>query len=442
MPDRREIETEETSHRISGVRMPIITGFLIIGSFFGALGVWGGSAPLESAAIAQGTVSVDSSRKTIQHLEGGIVAEILVRDGDTVSPEQPLVRLDNTRAKATLDLLRGRMTATRALEARLKAERDKRNAVTFPASLVDQRHIPQVAETIEGQRKIFNSRKDALASQIAIQNRRIGQLAEEISGLHGQIKAETTQLGLINTEIRDLNSLVAKGWARKPRLLSLKRRSAEIEGSLSQNKARIARAKQTIDEIRLRIEDLHTTAHNKAVVELREVQSEVFDLSERMRAAEDVLNRTSITAPIAGTVVGLQVHTTGGVVSPGDTLMQIVPAKDRLIVEARVDPSDIDVVHPGLTAQVRLTPLNARNTAPLEGKLIAISADRLTDQRSGQTFYLARIELIEPTSANLGGASLYPGMPAEVMIVTGARTMLGYLLEPMAMSLRRAFREN
>lgn len=423
-------------------RPAILAGISIVIAFFGIFGAWAAFVPLNSAAVAPGTVSVDSNRKTIQHLEGGIVDQILVKDGDVVKAGQPLIRLDVTRSKATRALLQGRLIAARALQARLIAQRDGANEILFPHSLLSQRDDPRVEEAIKGQRSIFQAQAEALKSQVAIQKQRIAQLAEEILGLEGQIRAEETQIKLIRDELDDIRTLVDKGIARKPRLLALQREAAKIEGSRSQNRARIARAKQSIGETNLRILDLRTVMVNEAVGKLREVQAEQIDLAERIAAADDVLKRTVIIAPLAGTVVGLQIHTAGGVIAPGEALLNIVPSGDRLIIEAQVDPLDIDVVQPGLEAQVRLTPFSARSSVPIAGRVMSVSADRLTEERSGRAYYLARVELDKDVDKVLDGATLYPGMPAEVMIVTGERTALAYLFKPIYAGLNSAFRED
>jgi HlyD family type I secretion membrane fusion protein len=425
----------------TGVRGAIISGSVIILVFFGGFGVWAALAPLTSAAIAPGSVSVDNNRKTIQHLEGGIIGAILVRDGEVVRRDQVLIRLDATRPLATLDMLKGRRLAGSALEARLIAERDGRAEVQFPNNLVAQASETKMTETLDGQINIFRARRKAIASQVKIQELQISQILEEIGGLKGQIRAENLQQKLIRSEIADVRMLVGKGLARKPRLLVLQRRLAEVEGSRSRNQASIARAKQRIGEARIRITEIRTNLLNEVLVELRNVRAELFDLSERIRAAEDVLGRTDIRAPLAGTVVGLQVHTRGGVIAPGAALMDIVPSDEKLVIEANVDPIDIDVVHRGLEAQVRITAFSMRNAKPLKGRVMSVSADRLIDERTGQAYYRARIELTENPAKAFEGATLYPGMPAEVMIVTGARTALGYIFNPISSSFNRAFRE-
>jgi len=424
-----------------GVRGAIIAGSATIILFFGGLGTWAALAPLESAAIASGSVSVDIKRKTIQHLEGGIVGAILVRDGEVVRRGQVLIHLDVTRPQAARNLLNGRRLAAQALEVRLIAERDGKAEIQFPSSLVKQVGESKLVDSLGGQLNIFRARQKTIAGQVKIQEQRIAQISEEIEGLKGQIRAEDMQQKLIRSEIADLNLLVEKGFARKPRLLALQRRLSEIEGSQSHNRAEIARAKQSIGETQTRISEIRTKLLNEVVIELRDVQAELFDLAARIGTAEEVLRRTDIRAPLAGTVVGLRVHTKGGVIAPGAALMDIVPSNEKLVIEANVDPTDIDVVRPGLKAQVRLTAFSMRNAKPVAGRVTSVSADRLIDERTGQAYYRARIELTEDPAKAFKGAALYPGMPAEVMIVTGARSALAYIFNPISSSLNRAFRQ-
>ena len=425
-----------------GIARPVTIGIAVVVAFFGGIGGWAAVATLESAAIAPGVVSVASSRKTVQHLEGGIIGQILVRDGDEVTTGQVLIRLEETQPRATLDLLRGRRRAAAALEARLIAERDGNDGVGFPDWLLDEGDDPEVRAAIDGEMSIFVARARTLASQVAVLGQRIAQFGEEIIGLEGQLAAEDTQLALIADEMAAVVVLLEKGLERKPRLLALQRREAEIQGSRSANLAAIARVRQSIGEARLRIGELDTARINEVVEQLRETQNALFDLSERLNAAEDVMRRTEIRAAQDGTIVNLQVHTPGGVIAPGAPLMDIVPSGDTLIIEARVDPRDIDVVHWGLPARVRLTAYNQRNSVPMDGRVISVSADNIIDQRTGQAYYLARIKLDKDPSEVMAGVSLYPGMQAEVMIVTGKRTVLEYLLAPLSRSIDRALRED
>jgi membrane fusion protein, epimerase transport system len=419
-----------------------IIGAAIVAMFFGVFGTWAAMAPLNTAAIASGEVMVDGRRKTIQHFEGGIVSEILVKDGTVVKTGQVLVRLQQTQAQAMLSLVDGRSIAARALAARLTAERDGRETLTFPAVMRAAEKDPQVGEAMDGQRRIFDARRDSLASRTALLRKRDAQVRTEISGLRAQIKADDRQLELIEEELAGIRSLVQRGLVAKPRLLALERRAAEIGGNRGKNVAAVARAEQSIGETRLKIEELRTERLNEVVRELREVESQLQDLGERRSASSDVLSRTEIRAPIGGTVVGLKVATSGGVIAAGEAIMDIVPTDSRLIVEAKVSPQDIDVVRAGLAAQVRFTALSQRNTVPVDGEVVSVSADRLSDQFTPEGYYLARIGLPAGIQEFLGDVTLQPGMQAEVMIATGANTALGYFMKPIAESFNRAFRED
>ncbi|MDA0262055.1 MAG: HlyD family type I secretion periplasmic adaptor subunit [Proteobacteria bacterium] len=425
-----------------GIAGPARLGFAVILLFFVGFGAWAALAPLESAAIAMGSVSVESQRKTVQHLEGGIIREILVRDGDRVEQGQVMLRLDETQTDATVDLLRKRFDVAQALFARLSAQRDASARIAFPDQLTARYTDPDVRDIITSQDNIFQARRQSLDGQVGILNQRAAQLLEEILGLEGEIAAQDRQIELLKEEIADLKQLWERRLIPKARLLERQSRLAEIEGRRSQSVAGIARARQSIGESRMRMTELTTTMVNEAVDQLGRVQGELLDLGERLNAAQDVRKRTEIVAPQAGTVVGLRVHTTGGVISPGQELLDIVPSGDRLIIEAQIDPQDIDIVHKGLNAHVRLTSFSQRSAVPIAGRVISVSADRLTDERSGFSYYLAKVALTEDPYEILDGAVLYPGMPDEVMIVTGSRTALDYLLRPITSSLRRSMRES
>ena len=424
-----------------GLKIPVTIGITVILLFFGAFGAWAMLAPLESAAIAPGVVSVESKRKTIQHLEGGIVGEIRVKDGDEVNAGDELVVLDETQPRAALALINSRYLAARALEARLIAERDGQDTITFPPVLNGQRGDQEIAEIIEGQTNIFNARRRSIKGQTAIMEKRVAQFNEEIEGLKGQAKAQEKQLELANDEIESFQKLFDKGLSDKSRLRQLQRELAQVTGAHSKNIAAIAGARQNINEAQLQISELKTKFLNEVVQQLGDVQKEIYELNEKIRSAEDVLKRTVIRAPMAGTIVGLQVHTVGGVIAPGQALLDIVPKDEQLVVEAYINPDDIDIVEPGLTAQVRLTALSRRHTLPIEGHVLTVSADRLTNERTGEAYYLARVLLPDNVSELLGEEVLYPGMKAEVMIVTGARTTFEYLSRPITRSMNRAFRE-
>ncbi len=421
---------------------PIMAAMVVILVFCGGLGAWAALAPLDSAAIALGRVTVAGNRKTVQHLEGGIIDELRVKEGDELEKGKVLIRLDDTQARAQLELHRIRHDTLLAREARLLAERDDAGAIAFPASLTSRQHQTAVEKLLAGERAVFAARRRAMQGRIDIFRKRIVQLGKEIMSLEAQVAAEREQLGLIEEELDSVGKLVDKGLMDKTRLLALKRAAAELKGSRGEHQGLIARAQQRIGETELQIIDLENSTMNQVVSELSDVQGDLVDVRERLKAAKDVLARTEIRAPQAGLVVGLNVHTESGVVAPGQRLLDIVPKDDVLVVEAEVDPNDIDVVRVGLSAQVRLTAFKQRSTPPLEGGVTRVSADSFTHEHTGATYFLVRIAIDPMESEKLDGGELYPGMPAEVMIVTGEQTALEYMLAPIRDSFRRAFRED
>lgn len=425
---------------------PPIAGTVLAGAaaaalFLGGFGLWAATAPLDSAAVAEGSVVVEGRRKTVQHLEGGIVGEILVAEGSRVRPGDPLVRLDATQARSVLEGLRSRRDELSAREARLRAELDRAGAIAFPAELLDRPDEPRVAALLAGQRELFAARRDSLGGQINILEQRKAQLDAEVAALRAQIAGGDRQLGHLGQEAEDVRGLVAKGLERKPRLLALEREIARLEASRGEQEALIARALQRRGEADLQIIDLRNRRNEEAAGELREVQAELAELSERLRAAADVLARSTVVAPTAGVVVDLRVHTEGGVVGPGEPILDIVPADEPLLIEAKVRPLDIDSVRVGLPAEVRLTAFKRRTTPTLSGDVVHVSADSLADPHTGAASYVAHVAIDRGELEAAGGLELHPGMPAEVMIVTGRRTALDYLLAPIEESFARAFRE-
>ncbi len=416
-------------------------GLLTIIIAFGGFGTWAALASLDSAAIAPGVVVVESDRKSVQHLEGGLVKDILVRDGHRVEKGDVLIRLEDTHARALHDIVRGELDAARAEESRLIAERDDRNDVVFPDELLARARVAKVRKALEGQRSLFNARRNALRGQVAILEQSIAQFREEIEGLKSQQAAREQQLKILRDELRGLRKLLAQGNVPRNEVLAYERRIAELSGEKGRFMADVARAEQGIGEARLRIGQLRKTVREEVVAKLREVQERIFGLEERLVAAEDVLGRTEVRAPSAGIVMGMRAHTTGGVITPGQEILQVVPVGDRLIIQARVDPVDIDDVAIGQQASVRLTAFKMRSTPIIVGTLINLSADRLVDEHDGTPYYLARIEVSKEELAGLGDLALQPGMPVEALIKTGARTALGYMLSPLTENMGLAFRE-
>lgn len=420
----------------------ISLGIVLSILLFGVFGMWAALWPLATGAVAPGKVVLDTNRKTIQHLEGGIVKELLVREGQMVNAGDVLVRLDATTANARRDAQRSQYISARATEARLIAERDDDAAVTFPQELLalDGRDT-EVTEQLDTQRRLFTTRKANLKEQMDALQQRINQGSEEINGLRQQVAAAGEQMRLLNEEIAMVQSLVNSGNAVRSRLLALQRSLAQISGARGEASANIGRVNQQMNEARVNLANKKTEYLNQVVTELKDAQVQASNLSEQLRSSEAIAQRIDITAPLSGQVVGLNVHTVGGVIGPGEKIMDIVPTGDKLVVEAQVNPQDIDNVHEGLKARVRLTAYKQRRIRAVEGTVITVSADRFEDEQTGRAYFTTRVEIPTEEIADLKNVELTPGMPAEVLIVTGSRTMLSYLLDPIRYGFGRAFRE-
>lgn len=422
-------------------RKSIRFGMFVFVAVFIFFGAWAAFAPLHSAAIAEGTVMLAGNRKTIQHLEGGIIEEILVREGDLVAAGQILMVLDETTAKANLELIVGQYLAAKATESRLVAERDNLETIGFDHEITDNASKPEIQTIIQSQQSLFESRKGAASGQVDILNQRIKQFDDEIRGLQSQESSTRSQLRLIKEEIDVVLKLLEKGQGTKPRLLALQRRDAELNGIQGEYIAQIAKARQAITEAQLEITNIRTKFLNEVVAELKETEVQLADLLERRKAAQDKLDRTVITAPSSGVITDLKFYTIGGVIGPGEKIVDIVPQDDKLVIEAHVALNDIDVVRPGQEARIRLRVYKTRKVPQVHGTVQQVSPDRFVNERTGQAFYKARI-LVDPKALEkLKDIELYPGMPTDVLIVTGSRTFLQYLIAPITDTLQHSFRE-
>jgi HlyD family secretion protein len=427
---------------LARARELVLAGTALVGIFVIGFGTWSAMAPLESAAIAMGSVVSESSRKTVQHLEGGIIREIRVHDGDAVHAGQILVRLEDTKARTMLETLEGQLWDAKAREARLVSERDGADQIVFPPELVPDDAAPTLAAALSGQQKIFETRRMLQDSKIAAIHERINQVNAEIGGHEAEVVGLRKRTVLLQEEIAGIRELVSKGLERKPRLLQLERDMAEMEGKIGDTTAQIARAKQSIAEAEVDILSLRNDRQKEIADELRETQKKRHELQEQVQAAADVLARTEVKAPESGVVTDLHVHTPGGVVAAGEALLDLVPDADRLVVEAQVRPEDIDRVHEGLAAQVRLLPYKQRRTPPIDATVIYVSADRLVDKHTNLPYYAVKLRVDEAALAALGDdVKMVPGMPSEAMIKTGVSTVAIYALSPILDSFHRAFRE-
>ena len=420
------------------IRLGVI-GAIIVFGFFGS---WSVLAPLESAAVARGTVVLDSNKKTVQHLEGGIISDILVREGQRVEKGDVLIRLSETAAKARNEILKTQYITALATKERLEAERDGTDLSFKDDIFIEDKDDPDVKTVLDTQRRLYEARQKSLQGELNVLDQRINQSKEEIGGLEAQKAAAKEQLDYLAEEIATVKKLLDKGQALRPRLLSLQRQQAEIRGRRGEYQAMMARAHKTITETELQKINTRNKRLGEIVDKLREAQTTVADLKERISASKDILKRIEITAPLTGYVTDLKFFTVGGVIGSGEPIMDIVPIDDELVIEARVSPQDIDVVHKGLKAKVRLSAFKARKVPMLRGEVVNVSADKFMDRATHQSFYKARIRIDPEILKKVKGIEqLYPGMPAEVLIVTGERTFLSYLISPITDSFVRAFRE-
>lgn len=431
---------EEESLNIA--RKPIIIGMWATLLLFGSFIIWGSTAKIYSTAIANGKIVVDSNKKIIQHLEGGIIEEIYIKGGDKVNAGDKLIRLSETSAKANQELLNKQLFALKATKIRLMSERDSKTDVNFSNLPKEYQDDQEFIKILGGELELFNIRKKSLNERIDILTQKKEQLKNEINGLKSQENAVDQRISMLSEESESLDQLYKDRIISKNRYLELKKQTAELEGNKGQYTANIAKVSQAISETELEITNIKTEKLNEILKELQEVQTKIADLEERTSASSDILTRTLITAPVSGIINNLKYHTKGGVISPGAEILEIIPQDEELIVEVRVNPQDIDVVTVGLNSKVRLSAYKSKAVPMLAGQVINVSADSFEDQQSGLSFFVARIKINDEEISKLtGDVRLYPGMPVESYIVTGSRTFLQYLFDPITISMRRAFRE-
>ena len=435
-------ETIEPPKVWSALRPVVLVGAAIVFVFVTVGLGWGGLAPIAGAAIANGVVSPDGRRRTVQHLEGGIIRQILVTAGAHVEAGDPLIVLEETQALAAHERILSQQRTYGAMEARLEAEQRLDEELVFPDWLASQNSNPAATEIIETQRTLFSARRRAQETRASILQQRVAQLDEEITGMEAQSVSQRRQLELIASELEDVQQLYDQGNALRTRLLSLQRQEADISGNLGANLAAISRSRQAIGEAELQIINLEADRLDEIANELNQVRFEQASIEQELMRTQDILSRTSITAPISGIVVQSRFFTIGGVIRPGEPVLDIVPQEEELLIDAQVSPIDIDNVEVGMKAQVILSAYSQRRLPRIEGRVRSISADTLMNEATGMTYFLARVEVDPAQLEGLeGGVILSPGMPAEVFILTGERTAIEYLLEPFIQSFRRAFRE-
>ena len=423
----------------SGMKFFFI-GWIVIFMVFGGLGAWSIFAPFEGAVLASGSVAVENQNKAVQHLEGGIVAEILVREGTQVEEGELLIRLDGTTIEAQLASLDAQLTDLIAREARLKAERDGRSDVTPRTGAEAVTEAPEMADALTSQKTLLTARAKSRATQISILEQRIQQLQRRVEGLKAEVLSKTQQSLIIDEEVSGLEELEAEGLTPKSRLLALRRERSALMGSAESLRAEIAATEVQMGEARLEKLRLTEGFQEEVIGELTQVQTELASLLQERTAAVDRLGRLDIRASQSGRVLGVRTHTVGGVIQGGEPIMHIVPRDDRLVATVRILPQDIDKITIGQVARLRFSAFSMRETPEVEGKVLKVSADAVVDEKTGMSFYEVVVEL--PSQTPLGDQFvLVPGMPVEAMMQTESRNALSYLTKPLTDSIAKTFRE-
>jgi len=423
----------------TSVRGPIFLAALIMGVALGGFAFWAVRAPLDQGIVSQGIVNIAGHRKAVQHLRGGVVKEILIKNGDYVRAGDPLIRLDEVQVKTELGQLRSQYLAVRANEARLFAERDDKNSIKFSGELISAKE-ESAAEFMRAQRELFITRRKTMASEVAIYQESIAALSEQLEGVRNLEKGKAHQISLYEEQIQSMRALIEKGYVARVQIFDLERALAGVIGSRGEDLGNIARLQKNIGETKLKILYIRQTQLKEIQTQLEQLQRELASLKERLIAAEDAVKRVVITSPAEGHVMGLNVYTQGGVIQSGVELMSIVPVGASLILDVQIQPKDIDSVHVGLKATVRLTALNRNTTPTIDGTVTTVSADRFVDSH-GTAYYAAQVAITNESMEKIGDLRIQPGMPADVIIRTGERTLMEYLFKPIADRFALALKE-
>ena len=418
-------------------------GYLGVAALVLGLFGWAAVSPIKGAVIAPGFVAVDGKPAVIQHLDGGVVGEILVRDGVRVQAGDPLIRLDPTEIDASREIVEVQLNETRARVERLKAERDGLDAIVFPDDLLAAAATePRVARAVDGQRKLFEARRDALRGNTAQLRERVRQANDQIGGSSALVRANNEQIRKLEQERVAKQEIVDKGFLAKPAVLAIEREQLRLRGDVESRQAEIDRLRAQISETRTQIAQLERDRQAEVLTELRQAEAEASGFREQLTAATAQAGRVTITAPVSGTVHNLAITTTGGVIQPGLELMQIIPSDSELVVLTQVAPQDVDQVYIGQEARVRLSAFNARTTPELYASVARIAPDRLIDEATGFPYYEVEVDIPPDQLARLSETQvLLPGMPAESFMQTESRSVLNYLMKPALDAMQRAGRE-
>lgn len=425
-------------------RKQVTIGVLGLLVLVGGFGTWAVMSNIAGAIIATGRIEVDRNRQIVQHLDGGVVEEILVDEGDTVEVGQTLLRLDSNLLRSQLTITEGQLFELMARRGRLEAERDGLDKITFDEELLEAaKSIPDVQELIEGQMRLFEATRESGAGEIEQLRKRASQIRSQIEGINAQQASLDIQLGLIQQELESQQTLLNRGLAQAGTVLTLQRNAANLDGTLGELKASEAEAEGRITEIDIQILQLATTRREEAITRLRDLQFRELELAEQRRSLQERLSRLDITAPVSGVIYGMTVQTPRSVIRPADPVLYLIPQDRPLVIAARVEPVHVDQVFVGQEVTLRFSALDQRETPELFGRVVQVSADAFEDQASQISFYRAEVVLQDGEQARLPeGTVLIPGMPVETFIQTDERTPLAYLIKPLADYFTKAFRES
>jgi HlyD family secretion protein len=416
-----------------------VAGYALIGFTFGVLGVWAMVAKIDRAVAAPGVVSLETNRKTVQHYEGGRVREILVKEGQTVEQGAVLFRLENIEAKANFETIRHDLDAYLATEARLVAERDQKPEIAWPVELAERSADASVAQALNDEAAEFNKSQASLKNQIEVMESRIRQIGDEINGTELQKKSAEGQIDFINKELVGLRELDEKKLIPTARLYVAEIERERLQGLIGESIASIAKSNGEIGEIRIQIQQLQEKFQEDVAKSLIDVRARTAELRQKLGVANDVLRRVDVVAPVSGTAQNLKVFTIGQVVKAGEPLVEIVPRSERLVVEVQISPTDIDGIHSGQAAEVRFPAFHSRLVPLIVGRLDSVSRDRLVDDATKQPYYRGIVCLAETQIPEELRPRVRAGMPAEVLVATGERTVMSYIVQPLASTLRRGF---
>ena len=437
-PGVKSVAREEAPS--DSIRRIALAGWLIVAVFFGGIGAWAATAPLNGAVIGNAVVKVDGNRKSVQHLDGGIVKELRVKEGDKVNAGDILIVLDETQARAEYDVLSQQYMVLRATEARLLTELDRGSELVMPEDL-KSRQDSYLKSVWNGQISQFESRLASIEGQRSVIREKINQLGSQIVGAEAQVKAFTDQIMSVRAEAKDIAPLVERGLIARPRILQLERSAFGLEGQIADANANIARARQAIAEQQQQIAQLDNDRMAEVTKDLRDTQAKTLEVIPKATNAKAVLGRMEIRSPYAGRVVALTVFSVGGVIQRGEKILDVVPDQDSLTIEAQIAVEDISDIRPNMRAEVHLTAYKQRIVPIIHGDVIHVSADRLTDPKTNNPYYVAFVRVDEGQLAALPNVKLYPGMPATVMIPTVQRTALDYPVVPLVTSFNHSFRQ-